>query len=35
MERLQKCVQVDSEYVGWAKTAQYIEINFNREIRLR
>jgi hypothetical protein len=34
MERLQKCVQVDSEYVGWAKRTEYIEIDFNREIRL-
>jgi hypothetical protein len=34
MERLQKCVQVDSEYVGWAKRTQYIEIDFNCEIRL-
>jgi hypothetical protein len=34
LERLQKCVQVDDEYVGWAKRTQYIEIDFNREIRL-
>jgi hypothetical protein len=34
MERLQKCVQVDDEYVGWTKRTQYIEIDFNREIRL-
>jgi hypothetical protein len=34
MERLQKCIQVDSEYVGQAKRTQYIEINFNHEIRL-
>jgi hypothetical protein len=34
MERLQKCVQVDGEYVGWAKRTQYIEIYFSREIRL-
>jgi hypothetical protein len=34
MERLQKCVQVDGEYVGRAKITQYIEIDFNREIRL-
>jgi hypothetical protein len=34
MERLQKCVQVDGKYVGWAQRAQYIEIDFNREIRL-
>jgi hypothetical protein len=33
-ERLQKCVQVDAEYVGSAKRTQYIEIDFNREIRL-
>jgi hypothetical protein len=33
MERLQKCVQVDGEYVGSAKRTQYIEIDFNREIR--
>jgi hypothetical protein len=33
MEQLQKCVQVDGEYVGWAKRTQYIEIDFNREIR--
>jgi hypothetical protein len=30
MERLQKCVQVDGEYVGCAKRMQYIEIDFNR-----
>jgi hypothetical protein len=34
MERLQKCVHVDGKYVGWAKRTQYIEIDFNREIRL-
>jgi hypothetical protein len=34
MERLQKCVQVDGEYVGCAKRMRYIEIDFNREIRL-
>jgi hypothetical protein len=34
MERLQKCVQADGEYVGRAKRRQYIEIDFNREIRL-
>jgi hypothetical protein len=34
MERLQKCVQVDDEYVGRTKRTQYIEINFDREIRL-
>jgi hypothetical protein len=34
MERLQKCVQVDGECVGWVKRTQYIEIEFNREIRL-
>jgi hypothetical protein len=34
MERLQKCVQVDGGYVGWAKRTQYIEIDFNHEIRL-
>jgi hypothetical protein len=34
MERLQKCVQVDGEYVGSAKSTQYIEIDSNREIRL-
>jgi hypothetical protein len=33
-ERLQKCVQVDGAYVGRAKRTQYIEIDFNREIRL-
>jgi hypothetical protein len=33
MERLQKCVQVDGEYVGWAKRTQYVEIDCNREIR--
>jgi hypothetical protein len=32
MERLQKCVQVDDEYVGRAKRTQYIEIDFNGEI---
>jgi hypothetical protein len=34
MERLQKSVQVDGEYVKWAKRTQYIEIDFNGEIRL-
>jgi hypothetical protein len=34
MERLQKCVQVDGEYVGCAKRTEYIEFDFNREIRL-
>jgi transposase len=34
MKRPQKCVQVDGEYVGWTKRTQYIEIDFNREIRL-
>jgi hypothetical protein len=34
MERLQKCVQVDGEYVRRAQRTQYIEIDFNREIRL-
>jgi hypothetical protein len=34
MERLQKCVQVDGEYVRWAKRTQYIENDSNREIRL-
>jgi hypothetical protein len=34
MERLQKCVHVDGEYVGWAKRTQYIEIDFTREIHL-
>jgi hypothetical protein len=34
MERLQKCVRADGEYVGWTKRMQYIEIDFNREIRL-
>jgi hypothetical protein len=34
MERLQKFVQVDDEYVGCAKRMQYIEIDFNREICL-
>jgi hypothetical protein len=36
MERLQKCVQVNGEYVGRAKRTQYIEIenDFNGEIRL-
>jgi hypothetical protein len=34
MERLQNCVQVDGEYVGWPKRTQYIEIDFNHEIRL-
>jgi hypothetical protein len=34
MERLQKYVQVDGEHVGRATRTQYIEIDFNREIRL-
>jgi hypothetical protein len=34
VERLQKCVQVDGEYVGWAKRTQYIENDFNCEIGL-
>jgi hypothetical protein len=34
MERLQKRVQVDGEYVGWAKRIQYIEIDSNRGIRV-
>jgi hypothetical protein len=34
IERLQKCVQVDDEYVGWTKRTQYIEIDFDCEIRL-
>jgi hypothetical protein len=34
MERLEKCMQVDGEYVRWAKRTQSIEIDFNREIRL-
>jgi cbb3-type cytochrome oxidase subunit 1 len=34
MEQLQKCVQVNGEQVGWAKGTEYIEIDFNREIRL-
>jgi hypothetical protein len=34
MKRLQNCLQVDGEYVGWAKRTQYIEIGFNREIHL-
>jgi hypothetical protein len=34
IERLQKWVQVDGEYVGCTKRTQYIEIGFNREIRL-
>jgi hypothetical protein len=34
MERLQKCMQIDGEYVGWAKRMQYIEIDLNREILL-
>jgi hypothetical protein len=33
MERLQKYVQVDGEYVWCAKRMQYIEIDFNPEIR--
>jgi hypothetical protein len=35
MERLQKYVHVDREYVGWAKRTQYIKNDFNHEIRLR
>jgi hypothetical protein len=34
MERLQKCMQADGEYIGCAKRTQYIEIASNREIRL-
>jgi hypothetical protein len=34
MEQLQKCMQVDGEHVGWATRTQYIEIDFNCEIRL-
>jgi hypothetical protein len=34
MERLQKCVHVDGEYVGCVKRTQYIKIDFNREMRL-
>jgi hypothetical protein len=34
MEGLQKCVEVDGAYVGWAKRTQYIEIDFNYEICL-
>jgi hypothetical protein len=34
MEWLQKCVQVNGKYVRCAKRTQYIEIDFNREIRL-
>jgi hypothetical protein len=34
MEQLQKCVQVDGEDAGRAKTTQYIDIDLNREIRL-
>jgi hypothetical protein len=34
MERLQKCAQVDGEYIGCAKRTQHIEIDFNREIRM-
>jgi hypothetical protein len=34
MEGLQKCVQVDGEYVGLTKRTQYIEIDFTCEIRL-
>jgi hypothetical protein len=34
MERLQKYMQVDGEYVGWAKRTQYIEIDFSYESRL-
>jgi hypothetical protein len=34
MERLQKCVQADGEYVGWAKRTQYIGIDFNHEVLL-
>jgi hypothetical protein len=29
-----KYVQVDGEYVGWAKRTQYIKIDFHREICL-
>jgi hypothetical protein len=34
MERLQKRVQVDGEYVGCARRRQYIEVDFNREIHM-
>jgi hypothetical protein len=34
MERLQKFVQVNGEYIGRARRTQYIETDFNREIRL-
>jgi hypothetical protein len=34
MEQMEKCVQVDGEYVGRANRMQYIEIDFHREIRL-
>jgi hypothetical protein len=34
MEQLQKCVQVDGEYAGWAKRTPDIEIDFNCEICL-
>jgi hypothetical protein len=34
MKRLQQCVQVDCEYVGWAKRTQYIENDCNCEDRL-
>jgi hypothetical protein len=34
IEQLQKCVQVDGEYVGGTKRMQYTEIDFNCEIRL-
>jgi hypothetical protein len=34
IERLQKCVQANGEYVGRAKRTQYIEIDFNCKIRL-
>jgi hypothetical protein len=27
-------LQVDGEYVGWAKRTQYIKFDFSREIRL-
>jgi hypothetical protein len=33
-ERLQKCVQGDGEYIESSQRMQYIEIDFNREIRL-
>jgi hypothetical protein len=34
MERFQKCLQVDGEYVRRTKRTQHIEIDFHREIRL-